>query len=333
MNEPYDFPDEMLLSRMAMSEIPEMELDAYRLLLRDILPPTDSQIEAFADYVACAHSWYKHLPLIPPGGVFHFFIDPHAGMDHLVNRSGEVHLRTRTRDTEPFHYSWMTTGEFRERFGYLAFSCAKGNAVFSDALVDSEQFGTETVLVDNNCLHPVLQISCLTAESPPKEVLDAGSCSLTALIHPRATEEFLLRQLALAKQQSFRHLDLEGEEWPQADTTDKQIDKVSTDPAFVDVIQHEKARLRRCMIKSMQRMRFVVFPDSAPQPAGASDVKEQPDDDVIAIHRSRIFHADEPFEKKMKRLEGLEPVIEQAYALGLTRVKPVWLITADDLVS
>lgn len=36
-------------------------------------------------------------------------------------------------------------------------------------------------------------------------------------------------------------------------------------------------------------------------------------------------------EEKLRRLEALEPLIEEAYILGLTSVKPVKLITADDL--
>jgi len=38
-------------------------------------------------------------------------------------------------------------------------------------------------------------------------------------------------------------------------------------------------------------------------------------------------------EEKLRRLEALEPLIEEAYELGLTSVKPVKLMTADDLVS
>lgn len=40
-----------------------------------------------------------------------------------------------------------------------------------------------------------------------------------------------------------------------------------------------------------------------------------------------------PPEDKLRRLEALEPLIEEAYALGLTSVKPVKLMAADDLVS
>ena len=47
----------------------------------------------------------------------------------------------------------------------------------------------------------------------------------------------------------------------------------------------------------------------------------------------RIMQLDLPCEKKLSQLEALEPAIEAAYALGLTRVKPVRLMTADDLVS
>src|SRR5512139_2782832 len=82
--------DAVMLARLAGGDAPEMDIDAYRLLVGAVAPATDGQIEAFADYVASAHSWYKHLPLQPPGVDFHFYIDPNAGMDHLVDASGEV---------------------------------------------------------------------------------------------------------------------------------------------------------------------------------------------------------------------------------------------------
>jgi len=91
-----EFPDEILFSRISIPDVPGMDLEAYRRWLGEVTPPTNSQIEAFADFVAGAHSWYKHLPLLPPGAKFHFYIDPQAGMDRLVHASGEVTVRTRT---------------------------------------------------------------------------------------------------------------------------------------------------------------------------------------------------------------------------------------------
>lgn len=55
--------------------------------------------------------------------------------------------------------------------------------------------------------------------------------------------------------------------------------------------------------------------------------------DEIRTLIDRIMRLDLPYENKLKQIEALEPVIEAAYALGLTRVKPVRLVTADDLVS
>lgn len=46
-----------------------------------------------------------------------------------------------------------------------------------------------------------------------------------------------------------------------------------------------------------------------------------------------IFQSSATHETKMGMLEAVEPSIEAAYRLGQTRVKPVRLMTADDLVS
>lgn len=46
-----------------------------------------------------------------------------------------------------------------------------------------------------------------------------------------------------------------------------------------------------------------------------------------------ILQSGAPHETKMGMLEAMEPSVEAAYRLGQTRVKPVHLMTADDLVS
>lgn len=287
-----DVFDEIILRRLSPADLPEMSPDAYRSWIADVAPPTDSQIEAFADYVAGARSWNKHLPLNPPGVLFQFYIDPHAGVDRLVNRSGEVHLRTRTEQTTPFHYSWMTTAEYRERFGCLAFSCAAGSALFMDdqlgdpdLLIDknctlpetlqSADAAYEPVLVDSTCHQPTLQTSCLTADSPPKEVLEAGACSLTALVHPRANEDFLVTQLAVIKRKKYKRYDANGGVFDsiqdrlsdldaQVSSSDETAKKASSDPVFVALIQQEKTRLRQSMVEAMQRMRQVTFQNIKP---------------------------------------------------------------------
>ena len=53
--------------------------------------------------------------------------------------------------------------------------------------------------------------------------------------------------------------------------------------------------------------------------------------DVVQTVIDRIFQSDASYEKKMELLDALEPVIEKAHAQGLTSVKPIRLMAADDL--
>ena len=46
-----------------------------------------------------------------------------------------------------------------------------------------------------------------------------------------------------------------------------------------------------------------------------------------------ILQSGATHETKMGMLEAVEPSIGAAYRMGRTRVKPVYLMTADDLVS
>ena len=111
-----------------------LSLAAYRACVANLERPTRAQMEAFAEFVCQAHSWYKHLPFYPPGKSLQFFLDPAAGMDLFFNASG---VDAAPRDVTGFHYSSIPTRDYRERFGCLAFSrsteaftasCAEGSA-------------------------------------------------------------------------------------------------------------------------------------------------------------------------------------------------------------
>jgi len=273
MNETDYFDDEVenaldavMLARMAGSDAPEMDIDAYRLLIGAAAPPTDSQIDAFADYVASAHSWYKHLPLQPPGVEFHFYIDPNAGMDHLVHTSGEVTVRARTPDTESFHYAWMTTANYRARFGCLAFSCAAGASVFG-----TDQVNGEAVLVDGNSLHPVLRVERDSAMRPPNQILDTSTCSLTALVHPRATGSLVAMRLASQVRKSPLAPAVKDEIWDaikrlwnrqldRAVDDEDRIEAMAANPEWTALVQQQRASHRKAMAEAMRRMRSVAFP-------------------------------------------------------------------------
>lgn len=261
-----DAMDAVMLARLAGNDAPEMDIDAYRRLISVTTPPTESQIEAFADYVAAAHSWYKHLPMQPPGVVFYFYIDLNAGMDHLVHASGEVTVRARTPDTEPFHYSWMTTADYRERFGCLAFSCAAGSSVFG-----TDQVCKDTVLVDSNSLNPVLQVDRDSAMRPPKQILDTGACSVTAFVHLRATASWVARRLASPLRKRTVAPTVKDEVWDAIKglwdrhqgavaSDEDRVEAMAAHPEWVALIQQQRARHRQAMIEAMRRVRSVAFP-------------------------------------------------------------------------
>ena len=181
-------------------------------------PPSDTQISKFVDYVAGAHSWYKHLPLTPPGIPFHFFLDPYVGCDLAVQGA-----RTLYRErTEPgFHYSDLPTAEYRQRFGYLQYSANAGTSILvpraKGTLVVSSARGpisfTPTVCKWKRLLGwfrhsvptDVVDVLGAPASSPtiysaeqdrvsvPAEVLGAGSVELTGIIHPIASTLWIWR--------------------------------------------------------------------------------------------------------------------------------------------
>lgn len=62
-------------------------------------------------------------------------------------------------------------------------------------------------------------------------------------------------------------------------------------------------------------------------------MKNQTETDVIQNLVTLIMHSDTSLEETLSMLEALEPSIEAAYASGKTQVKPVCLLTADDLCS
>ncbi len=166
---------------MPTSEAPEqggrvLDLTEYRDLLRSVPRPTDEQAEAFARFVSEAHSWYKHLPLLPPGTPFRFFVDPYAGFHQEIVKGQAVLVPSATHG---FHYSSLPTRQYQTRFGHLAYACRAGwsvSLVFDDgsALKGPDTSGAGVFTPDG-------QFGGL-----PPEVVEAGTEYLTGVIHRRA---------------------------------------------------------------------------------------------------------------------------------------------------
>lgn len=103
----------------------------YLDYVRQLDLPSTAQGDAFAEFATNAHSWYKHLPLFPPGARFVFFLDPNAGLVQEWNREGPFggrwkrRLKPRTKELCD-HYSHMPTESCRELFGAWGYAVIHG---------------------------------------------------------------------------------------------------------------------------------------------------------------------------------------------------------------
>jgi hypothetical protein len=71
----------------AVLVIKPCSLSNYRGYVGELPRPSEGQIEGYVQFVSQAHSWYKHLPLLPPGQPFHSFVDPFSGYDRIIQRA------------------------------------------------------------------------------------------------------------------------------------------------------------------------------------------------------------------------------------------------------
>jgi hypothetical protein len=93
------------------------------------LRPTPEQMAAFVEHVAQAHSWYKHLGVLP-GRPFVVFVAPDSGTGNRVVRAEGDSFQIVPHPAGPeyteahprIHHSWRTTAEYRRRFGFLDFA-------------------------------------------------------------------------------------------------------------------------------------------------------------------------------------------------------------------
>jgi len=129
--------------------------------------PTEEQSRAFADYVACGHSWYKHLPPFPPGSPFLFFLDPHAGYRH--RRCDPVLPSIVIEEIHDcsacWHYSMMPTRMYRERFGHWRYLILDWDSPAKKPVIPS-------ITAQDNSTHEI-----------PDELIQICTCRLTALVH------------------------------------------------------------------------------------------------------------------------------------------------------
>lgn len=250
----------------AVEEIPTCDLPFYQTVVSELPRPGKEQIRNFVGFVAEAHSWYKHLPSLPPGQPFHFFLDPLSGFDVGLEPGGEVVLSERREDTpldERFHYTWMSTAVYRRRFGHLSyetgaapqFLMSTGGGLHEDA--DRPVFYTQQ-----------------SAYRLPPEVCRVGSVPLTTVIHPETAQTWIWKAALL-----YGEIDTkEGSTttWPESTGGQSTLDRIvelaeetetertarcKKDEELDRLLKPERERLHTLMEQAITRMLDLVYDD------------------------------------------------------------------------
>lgn len=115
--------------------------------------PSDEQTRAFAEYVTGAHSWYKHLPILPLSP-FVFFLDPNAGRSMVHVSDDAVAFVDNKDDDRGIHYTWQTTESYRRRFGLWNYEAPYGTSLQymgDQGVIDTAGPGLNVADADSTC--------------------------------------------------------------------------------------------------------------------------------------------------------------------------------------
>lgn len=82
--------DEIRPREPAWKQVPSCTLSQYREIVKELPRPSNAQIEKLVFIASDDHSWYKHLPLVPPGVPWWFFVDPWSGFDRTLQEGGRA---------------------------------------------------------------------------------------------------------------------------------------------------------------------------------------------------------------------------------------------------
>ena len=201
--------EELGLGELAINpaELPALSLPQYVELLAGVPLPTEQQKQNFIEYVSHAHSWYKHLPLYPPGAPIYFFIDKYAACDRFVSRDGTAIVKE--RPAQGFHYSDYSTAEYRDLFGHLTYCCCYGRKVIS--------LSRGPIVIPRDDLAAVPGEDARMYRLPP-EIINASVTHVTAAIHTYSALFSYWHEIGLKDYQQV--------EWPEESGGKTGLDKI-----------------------------------------------------------------------------------------------------------
>lgn len=174
--------DEIRPRQPAWKQVPSCTLSRYREIVKDLPRPSNAQIKNFVLAVSEDHSWYKHLPLVPPGVPWWFFVDPWSGFDRKLQEGGRASHVELMGDAATLGRR-LPTREYRSRFGYLA-CVTTGRGGFS---LPERQEGSAMARIWFGGRDTVFRV--------PVEIEEAGRVEVTALIHPETAQPWVWSRL------------------------------------------------------------------------------------------------------------------------------------------
>ena len=152
-------------------------ISSYDSVIKSLPRPTPVQTAQFAAHVADAHSWYKHLPLYPKTPIY-FYLDPTAGMKFERDEDDNVRY---VEETNPkgFHYTHMTTKEYRERFGHWKYHIDRGHRLLDPMVL------LNVGLNDASVTNLETKIQGINGESliVPPRLFNKGKTYISAFVH------------------------------------------------------------------------------------------------------------------------------------------------------
>lgn len=250
-------------------------MQEYAAVLSDLPIPTALQRANFVDYVTISQSWYKALPIFPPGAPFYLFIDRFAGCDYRASFFVERHKYES-------HHSIYPTAEYRRRFGHLSYCCAWE----VDHLLERKSPAVPWEELAAN-LRKYAQLSVV-----PRPFLDAGRVELTAVIHPGIRSRHFWRRSdwllrpgvswpgesggeATLKKIFERCAEMNNPEYDLAESRERRKEALQLlevkgqlssgseyfpgiDPVLHELLEPERERQKREMLKAIDRIYMVL---------------------------------------------------------------------------
>jgi len=202
----------------AKSNVLTVDMTQYRERVGHLRCPSLLQAHAFAEHVAAARSWYKHLHVKSGYGGFGFYLDPNAGKDIWQDADGEIRIVPRLPEDTPLHYSWMTTEATIENFGYVNYCRYIPGKASSPWIVD----GDELISV-------------------PDELLQQTYVECSALIHPHS--QSLKHMIGLANYRQLLDDAVEGLRTPEEQRLAEILRIAYDDYARIHELQDEYASI------------------------------------------------------------------------------------------